>query len=270
MLRACFYLIFLTASLSCSSSNYFSSQVRVKMCGGARARLVQEAGGSQGVKSTCLPPVVFYLPESEEKKVVCRRGLPNNFATPWDFQLQQAGKSDLAAEGAEPEEEARSDIIIQDITGDYWFKVFPLIENKTNYYLVVTSLEFKVKSGSGEPENKTFDSSYCETEPYLYILDNSGSSTGSRGQGEFAQGSYTTYDQFDRAFVQGNLAFYVDGLSAAESPSTQQNTNFFSSRRRVPNYFVGWEMIGTFYTESGQQVGSFEKRGYFSTRRSSF
>ncbi len=268
------YFTFLILSflpvLSCGKGNYLSSQVDIKMCGGTKTQLVD---GTEA-RSTCIPPVVFYLTGSEKKKVICRRGLPDNFITPWDDEFLAQGRQEQTTDGSGSDtgEEARPDTIIHEI-GGYWFKVFPVINNQSNYYLVVTDLNFKVRLGNTASEDKTF-SDYCETNPYLYILDHSGLSTGSRSnrsrssdQEEITQGSYTTYDQFDRAFVMGNLAFYVDELPEPPNATTSNDrfTNF-----RIPNYFVEWQMLGTFYTETGRQVGSFQKRGVFSTRRSSF
>ena len=259
-----FLILSLLPALSCTVGQYFSSQVDVKFCGSTALRSI--SGGS---KQVCEPPVVFYLPEGQKQTVICRRGLPDNLITPWDFQIQQErGDSPLEAGGTTQGEEARSDTITHEI-GGYWFKVFPGIKNNSNYYLLVTNISFNVSAGGLEGIRKPFDSSYCEKTPYLYMLDNSDISTGNPSvqSAQFAQGSQITYDQINRTFVQGNLVFYLDGLP--KPSETVSRSNRFTSVR-IPNYFVEWQVLGTFHQmETGNQVGTFQKTGFFSTQRSS-
>lgn len=257
-----FLLFSLLPSLSCTIGQYFSSQVDVNFCGSATLR-----GESRQV---CESPVVFYLPEGQKQTVICRRGVPDNLITPWDFELQQERGDPPPETGSTAQgEEARSDTITHDI-GGYWFKVFPGIKNNSKFYLLVTQIAFIINAGDSEQVRKQFDSSYCEKTPYLYMLDNSGISTGDRSvqSAQFARGSLINYDQINRTFVQGNLVFYVDGLP---SPSgTASGDNRFTTLR-IPNYSVEWRILGTFHEmNTGTQVGSFQKRGFFNARGSSF
>ena len=261
MFRQILFLLFCFSLLSCTG-HWFSARVDVAMCGESRIRLIEGGGDKRKVRSTCVPPIAFYL-SAEKKTVICRRGFPDNFTTPWDAQFAQRGDEDLVTVESETNtEEARSDTITHELSKGYWFKVFPVINNKSDYYLVVTELTFLVREEGGW---KDADVSECgsSSNPYLYILDNSGGSTGSRNQGKFARGSYTSYDQFNKTFVQGNLAFYLQGL-----PEPPESDAVFG--RRVPTYFIRWNMFGDFYTREGQQVGNFTKTGHFTTRGSSF
>ena len=260
------YFIFLIFSLlpvlSCTLSNYFSSQVDVNFCGSTTLR------GRSG--QVCEAPVVFYLPEDQKQTVICRRGLPDNLITPWDFQLQQERGDAPPETGSTPQgEEARSDTITHEI-GGYWFKVFPGIRNNSKYYLLVTHINFIIDTGDSKEIRKPFDSSYCEKTPYLYMLDDSGISTGDRSvqSAQFARGSLVNYDQVNRTFVQGNLVFYVDKLP---DPSGASSSGDRFSSLRIPNYSVEWQVFGTFHdVNTGTQVGTLKKRGFFTARGSSF
>ena len=279
------YFIFLIFSLlpvlSCTSRHHFSSRVDVEMCGSARVQpirdgsgeLVKDSSGTIKTTTTCVPPVVFYLAGEEKEKVICRRGLPDNFTAPWDAERRAQGREDAQEDGSDNTgEEARSNIITHEI-GGYWLKIFPVIRNYNNYYLLITQLEFKAKLGNSEWQDVSLGGNYCETSPYLYILKPSGVSQKRRSPKErqsldLAEGSYVDRGQFDKTFVMGNLAFYLDGLPEPEIAS-QANNNRFTDLR-ISNYLIEWRMFGNFYTAGGEQVASFQKKGQFTTQRSSF
>ncbi|MDE0151291.1 MAG: hypothetical protein OXK80_02185 [Bdellovibrionales bacterium] len=264
------YIIFLIfiflPFLSCVEGRYFSSQVDVQMCGATRRA---------GDQIVCVPTPIVRFKGQED--IICRRGLPEPFTTPWDeFRAQQGEETT----GGESQDGERKNSIFLSVS-DYWFKVFPVIRNRSAYHLVIEEINFKVKGGGADAQvtDKPFASGYCETTPFLYILNPGTSSEGEkgvcartqhdrdRGIPDCNEGSYTTYSDFARSYVMGNLAFYLDGLPAP--PEVNTNDSNFTTLR-IPNYSVNWEIKGIFYTVSGEQVGSLQKRGRFRTQRSSF
>jgi len=246
------------------------------MCGAARTVISTRinTGTNQEeevVESRCVPSPVVHFQGQED--IICRRGLPEPFTTPWDRERREEGDG---TDSAPQQDERRNSIFLS--VSNYWFKVFPVIRNRSKYYLVITDVNFKARSSvaRGQIQDKPFRSGYCETTPYLYIL-NPGTSEGNesvcarndadreKNIPECHEGSFTSYGQFERSYVMGNLAFYVDGLTA---PPQEANNRF--TPLRIPNYSVNWEILGIFYTENGNQVGNFQKRGIFRTQRSSF
>ena len=262
--------------LSCSQEHYFSSQVDVQMCGATRTREVENARGEREYKTTCIQSPVVHLQGHEN--IICRRGKPEPFTTPWDAILRAQGRGDQTAGDTGTENEPRKDVILTPVE-DYWFKVAPVIRNRTDQYLVIKNVDFKVKpSGSNSTvTDKPFPSGYCETEPYLYIFSPGSTSRDNpcaktdrdreRGMPECLEGSSTSYSDIDRSYVMGNLSFYLGGLPSP-SASAQNNNRFPTTR--IPNYSVEWRMEGTFFTGNGEQVGNFKKRGSFRTQKSSF
>ena len=263
------YFIFLLLSvlpiLSCVESGHFSPQVDVQMCGSTR-----RVEGN----IVCAPnPVVRFKGQED---IICRRGLPEPFTTPWD----KVRRENLEDGDSAPQPTERKHTIFLSVS-DYWFKVFPLIWNRSEYHLVITEVNFKVRSSGANAQvaDKPFASGYCETEPYLYIFEPGTASKNDNGVcarteeerkikkiPDCPAGSFTSVSEFEQSYIMGNLAFYVDGLPP---PPQAANTNRFTSLR-IPNYSVEWEIQGIFYERNGEQVGSLQKRGTFRTQRSSF
>ena len=269
------YFVFLIFSflpvLSCVEEGHFSSQVDVQMCGGARRKKVEDQ-----FEITCVPNPVVHFKGQED--IICRRGLPEPFTTPWDELRATRGDGTT---GDASQQKERKNVIFHSVN-DYWFKVFPVIRNRSAYYLVITEVNFKVKSsGAGaQITDKPFFSGYCETTPYLYIFDPGTASKNDNGVcvrtekdsidtgiPKCGEGSSISFSDFEQSYVMGNLAFYVDGLPVP--PGADNNNNRFTTLR-IPNYSVDWEIQGIFYDIKGAQVGSLQKRGTFRTQRSSF
>lgn len=265
-----FLILSLLPLLSCIEGRHFSRNVDVQMC--ADIRIVKD--NEKDITNCVHSPVVHF---QGQENIICRRGLPEPFITPWDAARRQQGDN---AEGAQEQENRSNNVFIS--VNDYWFKVFPVIKNRNAFHLVITQINFRARAGEANNQitDKSFSSGYCETVPYLYILE-PGVSAQNQGELECAipntvndkkgvpqclQGSYTSHSEFEQSYVMGNLAFYVDGLSA---PPQRVNNNRFTTLR-VPSYFVEWEVRGIFYSEDGRQVGSLQKTGAFQTQRSSF
>ena len=224
-------------------------------------------------------PVVF---RQGNEKVVCRKGLPRRYLTPWDIALVEQGRAEDAnteiREEGEENSSNNNDTVVESVE-DYWFKVTPLIDNESNHYLIITDFNLRIVSSGRDRQTAeaTFSDGYCETSP-LYIFDNSGQPSGDPGDTSvrstsLVHGSYTLPSDINKRFVMGNLIFYVGGLPNSEEGESSSRSPSFSPIT-IPRYTIHWQMLGTFYRlgsgNTGEHVANFQKKGSFSTQPSSF
>ena len=221
-------------------------------------------------------PVVFF---QGRENVVCRKGLPRRYIPPWDIRFIQRGRTEQAGSNIRDAEEENNDAILTSV-GNYWFKATPLIDNKSNHYLIITDINLRVTlndRGQTQSTEVSFSDGYCDTTP-LYIFDNSGLASGDPASSNnisnpnAVHGSFTHFSDINKSFVMGNLVFYAGGLPEPSS-NTEGNDRQFGDLK-IPRYTVYWQMLGTFYrlenNNQGEYVANFQKRGSFTTQPSSF
>ena len=231
-LKIILFCIYFFGFLSCQIS--LSSQVKVSMLGAPTSPI----------------PIVFY---KGNENAICRKGLPDDYRLPWSFE------DDTASGDSEEREDE-----IQINVDDFWFRFYPVIDNETPFYLVVTELRIKVFHGLEQVAQEEFTDGWCNTTP-LYFLE-------PKGGGEHK--SYTLPHHINTSFAKGNLWFYVGGL-----PQEQQDDSLSRSFQeiKIGEYNVEWQMLGYFALENGRitnekgvQIGGFQKRGSFTVLPSSF
>ena len=221
-------------------------------------------------------PVVFL---QGRENAVCRKGLPRRYIPPWDIRFITEGREEQVQTVAiQDDEEINNDAILTSVD-DYWFKVTPLIDNRSNHYLIITDFNLRVvlnQGGERQSQEASFAEGYCETTP-LYIFDNSGDPSGdpsssSSERSNTVYGSFTHPSDINKSFVMGNLVFYVDGLPTSQEVTTGRSQSF--KNLNTPRYTVYWQLIGTFYklvdNNKGEHVANFQKKGSFYTQPSSF
>ena len=231
-LKIILFCIYFFGFLSCRVT--LSSQVQVEMLG----------------SPSSLVPIVFY---KGNENALCRKGLPDNYYLPWDEENTE-----------DSENEERIDEV-QTSVDDFWFRFYPVIDNESSFYLVITELRIKIFRGGEQVAQEEFTEGWCNTSP-LYFFE-------PKGGGEHK--SYTAPYHINMSFVKGNLWFYVGGLEQDQQQDTGPSRSF--QEIKISEYSVEWQMLGYFalengrtVNEEGEQIGGFQKTGSFTVLPSSF
>ena len=197
---------------------------------------------------------------------ICRRGIPDNYLTPWDADRERSGERELqeseTQEGSGGDQQQRGDEFYVDVD-DYWFKFAPAIENNSRFYIVITEINIRVFRGNNEVGTQKFEGGWCGTDPLYFFEPKGGGHEKSR----------IGISDIGKRFHKGNLIFFMSGLSVdqqSESQAGSQTALRGFQQKRLPRLSVQWEVLGYFAQRNGSRVGGLQKRGAFSVLPSSF